>query len=123
MGILKARATRLLKRGQLATYGKFFHGVSISRETEEFVDIEISDEDELKIIDLSKSPYIIEKIRDSLAPSIYGHDLVKEAIASLRWCQPSAIKAREFTFLPAQIENWANPSLRKTEMTKTIIAI
>ncbi len=83
VGILKARATRLLKRGQLATYGKFFHGVSISRETEEFVDIEISDEDELKIIDLSKSPYIIEKIRDSLAPSIYGHDLVKEAIASL----------------------------------------
>ncbi|MFW9904186.1 MAG: LAGLIDADG family homing endonuclease, partial [Candidatus Thorarchaeota archaeon] len=83
IGILKARATRLLKRGQLATYGKFFHGVSVSRETEEFVDIEISEEDELKIIDLSKSPYIIEKIRDSLAPSIYGRDLVKEAIASL----------------------------------------
>ncbi|UCG00407.1 MAG: hypothetical protein JSW11_12250 [Candidatus Heimdallarchaeota archaeon] len=83
VGILKARATRLLKRGQLATYGKFFHGVSISRETEEYVDIQISEEDELKIIDLSKSPYIIEKIRDSLAPSIYGHDLVKEAIASL----------------------------------------
>ncbi len=83
VGILKARASRLLKRGQLATYGKFFHGISISRETEEYVDIEISEEDELKIIDLSKSPYIIEKIRDSLAPSIYGHDLVKEAIASL----------------------------------------
>ena len=83
VGILKARATRLLKRGQLATYGKFFHGVSVSRETEEFVDIEISEEDELRIIDLSKSPYIIEKVRDSLAPSIYGRDLVKEAIASL----------------------------------------
>ncbi len=83
VGILKARASRFLKRGQLATYGKFFHGSSIAKETEEYVDIEISDEDELKIIDLSKSPYIIEKIRDSLAPSIYGHDLVKEAIASL----------------------------------------
>ncbi len=83
VGILKARASRLIKRGQLATYGKFFHGSSIAKETEEYVDIEISDEDELKIIDLSKSPYIIEKIRDSLAPSIYGRDLVKEAIASL----------------------------------------
>ena len=83
VGILKARASRFLKRGQLATYGKFFQGSSIAKETEEYVDIEISDEDELKIIDLSKSPYIIEKIRDSLAPSIYGHDLVKEAIASL----------------------------------------
>ena len=83
VGILKARTSRFLKRGQLATYGKFFHGSSITRETKEYVDIEISDEDELKIIDLSKSPYIIEKIRDSLAPSIYGHDHVKEAIASL----------------------------------------
>ncbi|UCE14905.1 MAG: hypothetical protein JSV04_06925 [Candidatus Heimdallarchaeota archaeon] len=83
VGILKARASRMLKRGQLATYSKFFHGVAIAKETEEFVDIEISDKDELQIIDLSKSPYIIEKIRDSLAPSIYGHDLVKEAISAL----------------------------------------
>lgn len=83
VGILKSRASRLLKRGQLATYTKFFHGVSITKGTAEYVDIEISEEEEEQIIDLSKSPYIIEKIRDSLAPSIYGHDLVKEAIASL----------------------------------------
>ncbi|MFX0151534.1 MAG: DNA replication protein, partial [Candidatus Hodarchaeota archaeon] len=83
VGILKARASRLLKRGQLATYFKFFHGVSIAKETSEYIDIEISEEEEEKIIDLSKSPYIIEKIRDSLAPSIYGHDLVKEAIVTL----------------------------------------
>jgi replicative DNA helicase Mcm len=83
VGILKPRASRLLKRGQLATYRKFFQGISIDKETAEYADIDISEEDELKIIDLSKSPYIIEKIRDSLAPSIYGHDLVKEAIATL----------------------------------------
>jgi len=83
VGILKSRASRLLKRGQLATYTKFFHGVSITKETSEYVDIEISEEEEEQIIDLSKSPYIIEKIRESLAPSIYGHDLVKEAIATL----------------------------------------
>lgn len=82
-GVLKARATRLLKRGQLATYSKFFHGVSVTKETSEYVEIEISEEEEGQIIDLSKSPYVIEKIRDSLAPSIYGHDLVKEAIAAL----------------------------------------
>ncbi|MHA2073319.1 MAG: ATP-binding protein [Candidatus Hodarchaeales archaeon] len=83
VGILKARASRILKRGQLATYSKFFQGVSIDKETAEYIDIDITEEDELRIIDLSKSPYVIEKIRDSLAPSIYGHDLVKEAIASL----------------------------------------
>ncbi len=83
VGILKARASRLLKRGQLATYAKFFQGVSIDKEKAEYVDVDISEEETLKIIDLSKSPYVIEKIRDSLAPSIYGHDDVKEAIASL----------------------------------------
>jgi len=83
VGVLKARASRMLKRGQLATYSKFFNGVSISRETAEYVDIEITEEDLEKIKELSESPYIIEKIRDSLAPSIYGHALVKEAIATL----------------------------------------
>ncbi len=83
VGILKARATRLLKRGALATYNKFFQGISIDKEKAEYIDIEITEEDERKIIDLSKSPLIIQKIRESLAPSIYGHDLVKEAIATL----------------------------------------
>ncbi len=83
VGILKARVTRLLKRGQLATYSKFFQGVNISKETAEYIDIEITEEDLKQIEELSKSPYIIKKIRDSLAPSIYGHDLVKEAIATL----------------------------------------
>jgi len=83
VGILKARSSRMLKRGQLATYSKFFNGVSIRKETAEYIDIEITEEDHEKIKELSESPYIIEKIRDSLAPSIYGHDLVKEGIASL----------------------------------------
>jgi replicative DNA helicase Mcm len=83
VGVLKARASRMLKRGQLATYSKFFNGVSIGKETAEYVDIEVTEEDLVVIRELAKSPYIIEKIRDSLAPSIYGHDLVKEAIATL----------------------------------------
>ena len=83
VGVLKARASRMLKRGQLATYGKFFNGVSIRKEKAEYIDIDITDEDLANIKELSESPYIIEKIRDSLAPSIYGHDLVKEAIATL----------------------------------------
>ncbi|MHA2289634.1 MAG: hypothetical protein ACXABG_12695 [Promethearchaeota archaeon] len=70
VGILKARATRMLKRGQLATYSKFFQGVNVAKETAEYVDIEITEEDLKEIKELSESPYIIKKIRDSLAPSI-----------------------------------------------------
>ena len=83
VGILKARSTRMLKRGQLATYSKFFQGINIAKETAEYVDIEVTEEDLKHLKELSESPYIIKKIRDSLAPSIYGHDIVKEGIATL----------------------------------------
>lgn len=83
VGILKPRATRLLKRGQLATYNKFFQGIAIAKEKAEYVDIDVNEEELKQIKELANSPYIVEKIRDSLAPSIYGHDQVKEAIATL----------------------------------------
>jgi len=47
---------------------------------EDFYDLVISEEEEREIIELSKDPLVFEKLRDSLAPSIYGHEQVKEAI-------------------------------------------
>jgi replicative DNA helicase Mcm len=47
---------------------------------EDFYDIEISQEEEQKILELSKDKRIFEKLRDSLAPSIYGLEKVKEAL-------------------------------------------
>ncbi len=53
---------------------------SVEGVQEEFSDIAISPEDELKIKELSQDPAIIRKLVDSVAPSIYGHDQVKEAL-------------------------------------------
>ena len=47
---------------------------------EDFYELLISPEEEQKIKDLGDDPKIMDKLRDSLAPSIYGHELVKEAI-------------------------------------------
>lgn len=47
---------------------------------EDYYEIDISPEEEQKILELSKDKRILEKLRDSLAPSIYGHEKVKEAI-------------------------------------------
>jgi replicative DNA helicase Mcm len=47
---------------------------------EDYYEIEISPEEEQKILELSKDKRIMEKLRDSLAPSIYGHEKVKEAL-------------------------------------------
>ncbi len=47
---------------------------------ENFGDISISEEEEKKILTLSRDPKILDKLVNSMAPSIYGHDKVKEAI-------------------------------------------
>ncbi len=42
---------------------------------------ELTPEDKVKIKELAKDPWIRNKIIQSIAPSIYGHDAIKEAIA------------------------------------------
>jgi len=43
--------------------------------------IELTDEDKTEIINLAKRPSIVEDIVSSIAPSIYGHEFVKKALA------------------------------------------
>ncbi len=47
---------------------------------EDYSDIQISPEEEENIIKLSKDPKVFEKLVASLAPTIYGHEKVKEAL-------------------------------------------
>ena len=54
---------------------------SIEVAEKEFEEVNISDEDEKEIIDLSNDPNIYRKISHSIAPTIYGVDDVKDAIA------------------------------------------
>ncbi|MBD3387494.1 MAG: AAA domain-containing protein [Candidatus Altiarchaeales archaeon] len=64
-----------------SVYQKFIevnHLEGIEREFEEF---DITDEEEKEILELSKDPRLHDKIVGSIAPSIYGYNEVKEAIA------------------------------------------
>ena len=47
---------------------------------EEFGDIIIDEEEEKQILELSKDPKVYQKLINSIAPSIFGHERVKEAI-------------------------------------------
>src|SRR3989344_3195771 len=47
---------------------------------ETFYEVEISEEEEQKIIELSKNPDLFAKLVNSTAPSIYGYEKVKEAL-------------------------------------------
>jgi len=43
--------------------------------------VDLTDEDKQQIRDLARQPHIGKKIVNSIAPSIYGHDFIKRALA------------------------------------------
>ena len=61
-------------------YDLFCEANDIEPIQEDFYEIEISEKEEKEILKLASDKKVFEKLRDSLAPSIYGHERVKEAI-------------------------------------------
>ncbi len=65
---------------QSTVFDLLFEANSAVGVQEEFTDINITPEEEQKIKEMSQDPAIIRKLVNSIAPSIYGHDQVKEAL-------------------------------------------
>ncbi len=78
-GVLKELPKRIkgTRSRQMDIYLDAGHVESVEMVWEE---LEISEEDEKKIVELSKDPLIFQKLIGSLAPSMYEMDEVKEAI-------------------------------------------
>ncbi len=66
---------------KLTIYGKYLECLHIEDTKQEYEDVEISKEDEIKISELSKRDNIHNLIANSVAPNIHGHQKVKEAIS------------------------------------------
>lgn len=79
-GVLRSYQ-RTTQQGKSTFFDLVLDGVSIDIEDKEFEDIEISKEDIEEILSLGKDPKVYENIIKSIAPSIYGYDEVKEAMA------------------------------------------
>lgn len=80
----KVRITGTLKTFREERSGKFKNYIYVNHIEpleQEFEELNLTEEDEAKIIELSKDPHIYEKIIKSTAPSIRGYRDVKEAIA------------------------------------------
>jgi len=60
---------------------KYLEVLHLQKVEKEFEEVDISPEDLKKIMQLSRDPELYQKIVKSVAPSIYGHDEVKEALA------------------------------------------
>lgn len=83
LGIMESRTDGPITRGKMPLFMKYVECVSLERESEEYTDITINDDDEREIIELSKDPNIHRKIRNSIAPVIYGALEEKEGISYL----------------------------------------
>ena len=78
-GMLRSMQRR---RGQfrLTSFDKAMNAVSIESQEMAFEEVEVSEEDEKEILKISKDPDIYTKMRESIAPTIYGMDVEKEAL-------------------------------------------
>jgi replicative DNA helicase Mcm len=79
-GIIKEKPIITRSGAQSTVFDLLFEANSVLGVQEEFSDINITPEEEQKIKELSQDPAIIRKLVSSVAPSIYGHDQVKEAL-------------------------------------------
>lgn len=80
VGILRSFQRRT-GQGKSTAFDLLLDISSIEVEEKGFEEIELTDEDEIKIKELASDPAIYRKIIGSIAPSIYGYDEVKEGIA------------------------------------------
>lgn len=79
-GILRAQI-RKSGRIRLTEFNKVMDANSIEIKEQAFEEIYISEEDEKKIKEASKDAMLLEKIRKSIAPTIYGLETEKDALA------------------------------------------
>jgi len=78
VGILRIRPTPKVKA---PIYSKFIDVIYVKNVQKEFEEVELTKEDEEEIHSFAKRPDVIEQITKAIAPSIYGHKEVKEALA------------------------------------------
>ena len=62
-------------------YTRYIDVVSAQKTQREFEEIETTKDDERQILELSHDPQLYDKMRDSVAQGIYGHNEVKEALS------------------------------------------
>lgn len=79
-GILRSYQ-RITREGKSTFFDIILDAVSIEMRDKEFKEIEITPKEENEIIELSKDPNIYKTFVKSIAPSIYGYEEVKEALA------------------------------------------
>jgi len=80
VGVLKEVPIQLRSGGQSIKFDLIFDVNYIEPREEDYSDIKISEEELQEIKALAQDPQLERKIIQSIAPSIYGHEKIKEAL-------------------------------------------
>lgn len=80
-GIMRLKQPMKIRQKQELVYSRYIEVNSVQSLKRDFEEIEITKEDEMRIKELANDPNIGEYVSKSIAPSIYGHDEVKKALA------------------------------------------
>ncbi|UCD03667.1 MAG: minichromosome maintenance protein MCM [Candidatus Woesearchaeota archaeon] len=80
VGVVKEVPVHVKSGAKSTTYDLIIDTNYINTVEEEFEEIKISKEDEKEIEELAKDKELYKKLLNSVAPSIYGYDDIKEAI-------------------------------------------
>jgi len=81
VGIVKEVPIFLRTGGQSTKFDLFIESNQLEPVEEDFSDLKMDTEEVKAIKELAKDPLMMKKIVNSMAPSIYGHEKTKEALA------------------------------------------
>jgi len=123
-GVVRAKPEVIPGKGRLRTFTIYIDANCIETVGKEFEAIEISPEDETAIKKIAKSEFIHQNIMDSIAPSIYGYEHVKEAIMYLLFSGVPK-KTEEGVHIRGDIHILlvGDPGTAKSQILRTIIRI
>ncbi len=79
-GILKEVPIVMRTGAQSTKFDLLIEANNIEALEEDYTNIMISEEEEEEIKEIAKDPKVLQKLAKSLAPGIYGHDKIKEAL-------------------------------------------
>ena len=80
IGILKEVPVPLSTGGMSTRFELALEGNNIIPLEETFEELDISEEDEQQIQELAADPEVLKKLRESIAPSVWGYERIKESL-------------------------------------------
>ncbi len=80
IGVLKEVAVPLSTGGLSTRFELAIEANNLIPLEETFEDVEMSEEDEMEIVEISQSPDILDKLSNSIAPSVWGYEEIKKSL-------------------------------------------